>query len=191
MILLTDFETTNLLDDRSSDFMRQPGIVQLGMVKLDDDFNEVDHLVSLVNPEIAAGAWGEKAIATHGITPDQVIGAPTFYALFPTLAAFARGCHSWGGYNIRFDKGVLWFQLLRYGFEKNFPWPQNEIEVMDLVKRHLELRGRRDVKPPKLAEAYEKIVGKPMIGAHDALDDIRGTAEILRHMMHGEFAEAA
>jgi DNA polymerase-3 subunit epsilon len=189
MILMLDFETTNLLDDRSTDFMRQPGIVQIGMVKLDDNFEEIDHLVSLVNPEIAAAAWGEKAIATHGIKPEDVQGAPTFYALFPRIASFARGCHSWGGYNLAFDKGVLWFQLLRYGFEKNFPWPSAEIEVMDLVKRQLELRGRRDVKPPKLGEAYEKITGNTMVDAHDALADTRATAAILRAIMQSEEAK--
>jgi DNA polymerase III epsilon subunit-like protein len=186
MILMTDTETTDLLVDGSEDFIRQPGIVQVAMIKLDDDFNEIDRFQSLVNPEIAAGAWGEKAIATHGIKPEDVIGAPTFYSLFPAIAGFARGCRSWGGYNIRFDKRIFWFQLRRYGFEMNFPWPPHEIEVMDLVKRRLELRGRRDVKPPKLADAYQLIVGKPMQDAHDALADVSATAEILRHLMAQE-----
>src|ERR1700743_3159674 len=118
-----DLETTGLTQP-SNDFIVQPGIVQIGAVRSDGK-----EFSSYVNPELARD-WEAGAIKTHGITPEQVANAPTFFAIFPAFAAFVLGCDTWGGYNTKFDKDVLWYQLQRYGFERSFPWPINDLDVM-------------------------------------------------------------
>lgn len=180
MFAVIDKETTGLLDEKSEDFMRQPGIVQLGVLILDSNMVEVDRLASLVNPDMSAAGWDEKAIEVHGIKPEDVLNSPSYMAIHPSFAELVRGCKYWVGFNNRFDRKVLWYQLLRYGLEKNFPWPPEEIDVMKVSKDKLNTRGKRGTKPVTLGEAYEALVGKPMEGAHDALQDIRGTAELLR-----------
>lgn len=187
MILFLDFETTGLTKN-SPDFMAQPGIVQVGAVKLweatDEDRGEArvgfeaDSLYTLVNPEFAT--WEEGAMNTHGITPEQVKDAPTFFEIGPALARFALGCRAWAGYNTRFDKDVLWYQLLKYGLERSFPWPPEDIDVMRLASRELEVQGKRGTKSPKLTEAYEHFVGQSLTDAHNALADIRATVQIWR-----------
>lgn len=180
MFAVIDKETTGLLNDKSQDFMAQPGIVQLGVLVLDPQFKELAHMDLLVNPDISAAAWAPEAIEVHGIKPEDVANSPSFMAIAPQFAEMVRGCKYWVGFNTRFDRKVLWWQLLKYGLEMNFPWPPEELDMMKVVRDKLNTRGKRGTKPVTLSEAYENIMGKPMEGAHDALADIRGTAELLR-----------
>jgi DNA polymerase-3 subunit epsilon len=185
MILFLDLETSGL-PTPSPEWLGQPGIVQIGAVKVwegcDGDTSgahgEADSFYTNVNPE--GVKWSDEAIKVHGITPDAVADAPTFFEIGPALANFALGCRAWGGYNTKFDRDVLWHQLNRYGLERNFPWPPEEIDVMKLAEREMEIQGKRGMKRPKLSEAYQFFVGMPLSGAHDALADIRATVEVWR-----------
>lgn len=177
---LTDTETTGLLKDGNPDFLAQPGICQIAVLILDQDFKEIDFFNTKVNPE--RGGWEDGAIKTHGITPEMVENSPTFFALFPDLARLATGATHWVGYNNHFDKRVLWHQLMRYGFEMNFPWPQQDIDVMKLAASHMAMQGKRGNKNPKLSEIYEFLFPMKTYGAHDALEDCRATADVLREL---------
>ena len=179
---LTDTETTGLLKDGNPDFLAQPGIVQIAAVVLDENFVEIDFINTKVNPEIAAAAWEKKAIETHHIEPSMVEDAPTFFALLPDYARLATGATHWVGYNNAFDKKVLFHQLMRYGFETNFPWPFQNIDVMRLASNRMSMEGKRGTKNPKLSEIYEFLFPMKTFGAHDALEDCRATAEVLREL---------
>lgn len=185
MIFLLDFETTGLVKN-SRDFMAQPGIVQVGVVVLHGAENELlkyreeTFYSTLVNPEI--GVWEEGAIKTHGITPDKVRDAPTFFQVFEHLVKLASGCNTWGGYNTTFDKDVLWYQLLRYGFERSFPWPRHDLDVMKIATDHFGEQGKKGLRNLKQTDVYERLFSRHLAGAHDALADIRATADILREL---------
>lgn len=182
MISIIDFETTGLIKEGSNDFLIQPGITQIGVVVLNDKLEEIAFIDQLINPDIAAAAWSEEAIKVTGIGPEQVKDAPTLLGVFDTFANAVRGSLYWSGYNTKFDKSVLWFQLLRYGLEKNFPWPPRDFDMMKAVSRKLgTVPGKRHDRW-KLGDAYQKIFCKPLEGAHDGLADCRGTAEIMRHL---------
>lgn len=204
MIFLCDTETTGLLS-KSHDFMAQPGICQIGAVKLEWRFLtdvskpeeveqflkdgtrtatlvEIDSFYTLVNPE--AVKWEEGAVKTHGITQEMVKDAPTMFEIGPALARFALGCDTWGGYNTHFDKRVLKWQLEKYGLDMHFPWPPLEVDVMALANKAMEQQGKRGTKNPKLTEAYEHFLGKPLVDAHDALADIRATADVWRAIIN-------
>jgi hypothetical protein len=86
------------------------------------------------------------------------------------------------GYNNAFDKKVLWHQLLRYGFEMNFPWPVQEIDVMKLATSRMTLEGKRGMKSPKLVDIYEFLFAGQTFDAHGAMEDIRATARVLREL---------
>lgn len=188
-IFLCDFETTGLVKDGVTDFLAQPGIVQVGAIVLKEkafkgslvknELVEVASFKSLVNPE--QGRWEEGAMKTHGITPDMVENSPTFFAIFDELASLAHGCDTWSGYNTKFDKDVLWFQLLRYGFERSFPWPRKDLDVMKLAQERMAMEGKRGMKRPKLIEIYEHLFSETF-DAHDALEDIRATARVLKEL---------
>lgn len=179
--IVIDFETTGLLVP-GREWSVQPGITQVGAVKLDADLKEVGIYHSLVNPELAAAAWSEKAIEVTGIGPAQVANSPTLFAIFPAFAEFVRGSRVWTGWNTPFDRDVLYHQLCRYGFEKNFPWPPEEIDAMKVFSASRNVQGKRGTKFLKLGEAYELANGFPLKDAHDAVADVRAVASVLRAM---------
>jgi hypothetical protein len=76
---------------------------------------------------------------------------------------------------------VLWYQLLRYGFERSFPWPRKDLDVMKLAKQRMAMEGKRGLKNPKLVEIYEHLFNESF-DAHDALEDIRATARVLKEL---------
>lgn len=181
MLLGLDLETTGFLNQSSTDPARQPGIVQVGAVRLDPKtLKEIDSYSSLVDPEIPI--WMEDAIATHGIKPEDVKGQPSFFSVGLSLARYSVGCTHYFGYNgKKFDQPVLNWQLKRYGLECSFPWPPEHVDVMELAMKMLRVGSKRGgMKFVKLGEAYEHFTGKKMVDAHDALADIRATAEVLR-----------
>lgn len=194
MIFLCDFETTGLVKDGVTDFLVQPGITQIGVVVLADaegdggsgrggfdPYAEVANFKTLVNPEISEQRWEAGAIKITGIGPEQVKDAPTFFAVFDKFAELAQSCDTWSGYNTKFDKDILWHQLLRYGFERSFPWPRLDLDVMKLASEHMAMQGKRGTKRPKLIEIYEHLFNESF-DAHDALEDIRATARVLREL---------
>ena len=182
MIFNCDFETTDLVHAGVSDFLAQPGIVQIGVTILNDKYDEVSSWKTLVNPEQVRSQWSESAIRVHGITPEMVEDAPTFFAVFDQFAGHAAGCDTWTGYNTKFDKDVLWFQLLRYGFERSFAWPRHDLDAMKLAKDFMAIQGKRGVKPPKLIEIYEHLFPGESFDAHDALEDVRASARVLKEL---------
>lgn len=189
MIFACDTETTGLLVE-SNDFLAQPGIVQIGAVRCGfmpwegpnctgSEWREDCFLDTLINPERAK--WEEGAIKTHGIHPEHVQNAPTFFAIFDQLAQMAEGCDTWLGYNTSFDKAVLYYQLQRYGFERHFPWPRKEVDVMRLARNHMAMQGKRGNKDPKLTEIYDELFHQSF-EAHDALADIRATVRVFQEL---------
>lgn len=180
-IAIIDFETTGLLKDGERDWLKQPGIVQMGVSLLDlDTLKEVATINSFVNPDIAEEAWEPGAIATHKIIPGMVKNTPSLLGHFQDFAGMVVGSRFWCGYNVPFDKGILWHQLNRYGLERNFPWPPQDIDVMTVVTKELgTVRGKRHGRW-KLVDAYREIIGHDYEGAHDGLADCRATGEILR-----------
>ncbi len=181
MLLGLDLETTGFLNQSSTDPARQPGIVQVGAVRLNiKTLDEIDTFSCLVDPEIPI--WSESAIETHGIKPEDVKGQPSFFSVGLLLARYSVGCTHFFGYNgKKFDQPVLAWQLKRYGLEYSFPWPPEHVDVMELAMKMMRVGSKRGgMKFMKLTEAYEHFTGKKLDNAHDALADIRATATVLR-----------
>lgn len=178
--VVVDFETTGLVLPRAH-WDRQPGITQIGALKFNpDDWEIVDALDFLINPELPESAWEESAIKVTGITPQMVVNEKSLFGRFNDITNFFVGSEVWLGYNTDFDQDALYHQLHRYGLEKNFPWPPNTVDVMKICRDRLNTVGKRGTKNVKLGEAYEEIVGKPMSNAHNALADVTATYEIYK-----------
>ncbi len=162
---------------------RYPAICQIGIVYFEafDDGRvvPVGELDLKLNPEVAPDAWQQDAIAVHGIRPEDVADAPTFFEAFGEIAAMAVGARKLVGFNVEYDIMTLAATLKRYGLEYNFPWPPQHVDVMKMAADRLEaLAGKRGNKMPTLTEAFEALVGEPMQGAHDAMADIRATVNL-------------
>lgn len=177
MMCFYDLETTGLPNPARKDL---PGIIQIAAALYDENGQEIDTYETKINPEIKKIEWQEGAIRTTGVGPDDVgKDWPTFFEVFPEFADFVARATVLGGYNIlHFDDDVLYNNLVKYGFEKHFPWPRHRVDVMDLSKAYHNQKGKRGNKRPKLTEIYAEIFGEEMEGAHDAMVDVRGVARV-------------
>ena len=72
----------------------------------------IDERYTLINPQIPARAWQRYAIRVHGITPSDVIDAPTFADIWPEMIHYAA-CYPLIAHNAEFDIGVLRGELAR------------------------------------------------------------------------------
>lgn len=177
MICIYDLETTGLLKKSRSDL---PGIIQIAAIKYDWDGTVITEYETRVDPELPPHDWEKGAIKTTGIGPEDVgKNWPSFFSVFPAFADFVHGCKVLSGYNILgYDDDVLYNNLVRYGFEKNFPWPRLRLDVMDLAKAYHNRAGKRGNKSPRLGEIYEELFKEELEGWHDALNDVRATARV-------------
>lgn len=184
MITFLDFETTGFMKEYSQDPEDQPGIVQIGAVKTDLKGNVIDEFNELIDPDLKdPSQWREDAMEVSGIFPENVKGKPTFHTVLPRFARFCLGSIYFVGYNHeKFDNPVLEWQLKRYGFEYNFPWPLFHIDMMPHAAEHFNMLGKQGRKNPKLVEIYEELTGKEMENAHNALFDVYGTREIFTQL---------
>lgn len=167
MIILLDFETTGLILPSSSDLVLQPKIIEIGAIKVSDKGSVVAELGELINPRQEISAEITKIT---GIKPEQLKGKRTIEEVIPELADFFLGAHTLVAHNVAFDRDVLYFELLRTGWERRFPFPPNQVCTVDST---MHIKGRR----MKLTELYEHTQGKPLAQTHRAVDDVRALWE--------------
>ncbi len=172
MMVLVDFETTGLL--RSTlEPKEQPGLIQIAAIQLDASWEVVGEYETLVDPETF---MEEDAFKTHGISLEKARPAGPLPAHFYDFANFVLDSTHWVGFNIGFDKRILWWQLQRYNLEMKFPWPPYETDVMMIGRDVANIQGKSDVKYPKLSELHTFLFNEGFASAHDALEDCRATA---------------
>jgi DNA polymerase-3 subunit epsilon len=157
-IVFFDLETTGL--DLSKD-----RAVSIATLKIDLE-GKTEEKKILINPEIAIP---KEASDIHGITDEMVADAPTFKQISKSLFTYFENCDIAGFNSDYYDVPLLMKEFSRCGIE--FPaWELNLIDV---------LKFERMLNSNKLEEVYLRYTGKALEGAHDALNDIRATFEIL------------
>ncbi len=159
-IVFFDLETTgvNTVKDR---------IVQIALLKIMPN-GEQEQKKTLVNPQMDIPA---EATEVHGITNEMVVGAPLFSQIAKSLAEQLHGCDIAGYNSDNFDVPLLIEEFSRAGIE--YPQAGEQISFVDVLKLE------RKVNSHKLEETYKRYTGKELDGAHDALNDVIATAEIL------------
>ncbi len=167
-ILLIDFETTGLsLDDALP--------IQLGAVLLDkNSLDEKDSFLSLINQDLSG--MSEESSKIHGITQKDLNKAPgqqdvitDFLDKFGTEVYLA----SW---NEMLDHSMLVKMLKSIGkdiYEHDYHY----IDIWSVAYIHLVKQGRGDI---VRSEPTFQHFGLPARKVHDALEDCRHTAEVLR-----------
>jgi DNA polymerase-3 subunit epsilon len=186
MILAFDTETTGLpLWHDPSDHPRQPHLVQFAGIVLNDDGEEIDRLSTLVKP--GAGAIMEpEAFAAHGITLERALAEGVDpIEVMAWFGAHAAGATYLVGHNVSFDIRLMRITSARAtGVKWEAPCPsfctmKRSTAIVNLPPtERMRAAGRNNPKPPKLGEAYEYFFGEKFEGAHDALNDVRGSVRI-------------
>jgi DNA polymerase-3 subunit epsilon len=188
--LFFDTETTGLVDKHAPiTSTRQPYLVQLAAILLDDDGIERAVFKTLIDPE---GAWviPDAATAVHGITTEdcRCFGMP----LRPAIQCFFKmllKADTVVAHNIAFDVQVVEIAYYRVtgngegsgalpGTQK-FCTMEAASPIMNLPPtERMVAAGFNKPKPPKLSECIEFFFGEKLEGAHDALIDVRACARV-------------
>jgi DNA polymerase-3 subunit epsilon len=157
-IVFFDLETTGI--DLSKD-----RAVSIATLKIDLEGKTTEKKI-LINPEMMIP---KDASDIHGITDEMVVDAPTFKQISKSLFTYFENCDIAGFNSDYYDVPLLMKEFSRCGIE----FPTWELNLVDVLKFERMLNSN------KLEEVYKRYTGKALEGAHDALNDIRATFEVL------------
>ena len=159
---IIDVETTGL-SPRNGD-----RLVEIGVVRLDENGEITDRIDTLINPGIRVGATH-----IHGITEDMVADAPTFPDMASVLAKELAGTVI-AAHNASFDMGFLLAEFHRSGY-RTIRLPA--LCTLVLARRSFPFLQSRSL------SSCRRHLGITDEGAHNALADARATAILLRHLL--------
>jgi DNA polymerase-3 subunit epsilon len=161
-ITVIDFEGTSI--------NQSPRATEIGLVALDENFEEVASFESLVNPPVEAQA---SSLAFSHLTRKEIKAAPTFIELWPSIHPFLNS-RLLVAHNKIYEEGVIKreFEDLGIATIPNF-----------LCTYHW---GRRVIgqesENHKLGTLCAHL-GVALTNAHEALADARATAEVLKKLV--------
>ena len=158
-LVFFDTETTglNIMNDR---------IIQLAYIKYSSGSQKPESATLLFNPEMPIPP---SATFVHGITDDQVAGAPLFKEKAHELSEIFSNCYL-SGFNIAgFDLLILRQEFARLG--EPFLYQNSDIIDSKTIFHTFEQRN--------LTAAYKFYCDKDHGEAHDAMADTVAAAEVL------------
>ena len=172
--LFYDTETTGLpLFKEPSEHPDQPHIVQLAACLVDrDDQRIISSMDVIVKPD----GWTipQEVTAIHGITTEQAmdVGVSEPVALEMLLQLWSGRVRI--GHNQSFDARIIRIAQKRHSFslESQEDWKSGQSECTCYMARPFTKLEKN--KLPKLGEAYQHFMGKPMDNAHRAMADVNG-----------------
>lgn len=177
MYCAIDFETTGLLLPSAAPLEKQPYIVQVALMLLDDDFNAQQTECFLIKPPISIPAEVSKI---HGITDAMVKDQKSFAEVTPWIVTQIVS-RTWLGQNIPFDMGCLWHEMRRMNLAQSAMLDPASIDKADLMDLIIVKWGKRR----KLGDVYQDLFGTKLVGAHDALADIKATVACYKALRMG------
>lgn len=191
-VIIFDVETTGLpLHGVDIADPRQPRIVQLA-AQLS---NEVGEVISSLSSIIKPDGWTsipEGAQKAHGISFERCMDeGRDMKDVLAEFNAMKDEATDRAAYNISFDKRLLLREATYHEIEHdNSKFDNNSYCVMKMVTPIVKMpptgkmvkAGFDKFKNPKLIEAYKFFFDKEFEGAHDALNDVIATREILFHV---------
>jgi len=159
-LIFFDIESTGLhvLKDR---------IIQIALIKYKKSGGEPEEKEYLLNPGVPISA---EAFAVHGISVDMIRNKPSFKDIADELFEWI-GNADLAGYNSdRFDIPMLMEEFGRVG------------KKLDLTKRRcIDVQKIfYKMEPRTLKAAYKYFCNETLDDAHDALADVKATAEVLK-----------
>lgn len=170
-MIILDTETTGLLLPGAADPATQPRIIDLALVKIDDATGaELERFETLLNP---GAPLTDEITRITGLRDADLATAPPFTEVLQRLRLFVLGEWSALAHNWPFDQGMLWWELVRCGAERAFPWPPMQLCTVQLYEPEF---GHR----PKLTQLYERKLGRKLEQKHRAMADVEALLEVVR-----------
>lgn len=186
MKLIFDTETTGLaLFNRPIDDPKQPRLVSLAAILVDDKLEIVDQLYCIVKPH--KFVIPAEVSNIHGITTEQAMKeGSNVNDVIGSFGYLLEQADELIGHNLKFDKHIMSVELvlsiLGKGFEKklnSLPSTCTMLTTTSICK----LPGKRGLKWPKLEEAYTYCFGKTFKDAHNSKNDAMATLEVYKWLV--------
>lgn len=188
MILFFDTETTGFFQPKIPiDHIDQPHIVQIAAELCDDNGAPVSGFNFIVNPNVPIPV---RASDVHGITTERakMLGVSTAFA----LAAFEHLLNKADllcAHNVKFDQGVINVARARRAGQNDpittalFCTMEEAAPIVNLPPTdRMIAAGLNKPKAPKLEECIQHFFGETLVGAHDAMIDVRACARVFFHL---------
>lgn len=192
MYLLFDTETSNLPQKTLSlDHPNQCRIMQLAAIMLDENLAEVNCFNTLIDiPDDLIVSPGAQA--AHGITKEMckrygidIQVALTVLDKWEDLCELVI-CHNYIFDSERVDNEYSLLSIKRINISPSLCTMKSMTDVCKIPNKF-----RSGNKWPTLQEAYQFCYGKKFDDAHDALADVRATADIFRYMVKNNIVDVS
>jgi DNA polymerase-3 subunit epsilon len=159
-LIFFDIESTGLhvLKDR---------IIQIGLIKYKKSGDSPEEKEYLLNPGVPISA---EAFAVHGISVDMIRNKPSFKDIADELFDWIDNADLAGYNSDRFDVPMLLEEFARVGKKLDL----SKRRCIDVQKIFYKME------PRTLKAAYKYYCNKSLDEAHDAIADVRATAEVLK-----------
>ena len=191
MILFYDTETTGFPKPNSPhDDERQPHLVQLAALLTEDDGVERASINLIVRPD----GWEIPADTAelHGINTALALRAGVSEAMvFASWDRLAALAHTHVAHNIKFDDMMMHITGARTRIARSkatlegqkFCTMEASTRIVNLPPtERMRAKGMTAPKPPKLSECVRHFFNEDLIGAHDAMVDVRACARVYFHL---------
>lgn len=173
-MIIFDTETTGLLKASIVDLDKQPKIIELAAIKIDDKtLEEVDRIEFLVNPQ---HELPKEIIKITGLTDEKLKDAKTFEYHYEQLVDFFIGERFLLAHNIAFDIGMLKNDLARIGRMTQFPYPPRQICTVVQTNK---IKGYR----LNLSALHTHLFGETFKEAHRAMNDVEALTRCVRELI--------
>jgi DNA polymerase-3 subunit epsilon len=177
MYLFFDTETTGTPKNykaKMTDLNNWPRIIQLAAIMYDKDGSILAEQCDLIRPDgwtVPTGLFWVK----HGFSQEKSVadGVDIRYSLEKFLACI-NACDYVVAHNINFDYNVAGAEMIRAGLKAAIK-PQ-QICTMNAGTDLCKLPGNYGYKWPSLEELHYHLFGELMVGAHNALNDVKAGA---------------
>lgn len=178
MYIFFDTETNGLPKDWKApvtDIDNWPRLVEIAWIAYDDNGNELSSATYIIKP--AGFEISPTSAEIHGISQEKAlkegVDLETVLAEFGNLLSKAEKIVA---HNIAFDENIVGAEFLRCGMENIIP-SITKVCTMKQTVDFCAIEGRYGYKWPTLSELYFKVFNKKLQNAHNALADIRATAD--------------
>jgi len=165
-IVIFDTETTGLTKAAPARIELQPYMTEIYCLKINEKFEKVGELESMVKPPIPIS---KEITKITGITDYDVAHAPIFFSIYDRLYDFFSDVDIVVGHNVSFDIDVMHYELFRHDLDKKFCYPKRHICT---VEESYHIKNKR----LKLIQLHEELFGEGFDGGHRARNDVVATA---------------
>lgn len=187
MICLFDTETTGFVNRQAPPkHPIQPRLLQFAALVLNEaGEQQSEHNFMIVQP--AGTQIHPSAAAAHGLTLDIVNASGlTIQDAYARFKALREECSTWLAFNAEFDIFIMRI-FAAHAAQPDLMAGAALGCIMRPLVPVLKLPGRyNDYKFPKLAEAHKFCTGHDFENAHDALADVKASAEVYRWMLKND-----